>query len=353
MADDAATETHTKTSVTAKIGALVARVMKLKPVRAVTHYASERGPLMGSGLAFQALFAVFSALWVGFSIAGFVIQGDIGLRTSLIETLSQAVPGLIDNGDGSGAVDPEVLLEAGALSWSAAFALVILLATALNWLASAREAVRAIFGLEASTTNFVVLKLKDLAVAIVFGAALIVSVVLSSVSTTLLGAMLDFIGVGSDSLAATVLGRIVGLTVALALDTFVLAALYRLLAGVHIPFRRLIFGSLLGAVALGALKALGGLLLGGASNNPLIASFAVIAGLLIFFNLVCQVVLICASWIAIGMKDDGIPADPEAEAARLEQELRERQTEKAGRARLLPRLFRRRRARREKVSGSK
>ncbi|HEV7955645.1 MAG TPA: YihY/virulence factor BrkB family protein [Marisediminicola sp.] len=339
-ADDTV-ETQTPTG----FAAILAKAVKLKLVRVMLHFASERGPLMGSGLAFQALFAVFSALWVGFSIVGFVIQGDIGLRTSLIETLAQAVPGLIDSGDGSGAVDASVLLEAGALTWSAAFALVILFATALNWLASAREAVRAIFELPGPTTNLLLLKLRDLGVAIVLGAALIISVVLSSVSTNLLGAVLDFTGIGSESLVATVLGRIVGLAVALTLDTFVLVALYRLLSGVHIPFPRLVFGSLLGGVALGALKALGGLLLGGASNNPLIASFAVIAGLLIFFNLVCQVILISAAWIAIGMKDDGIPADPKAEAARLEQERLAREAAEARRPRRLAQLFQRLRGR--------
>ena len=346
MADDqnVAVQDDAKTGFAARIGAIVARVTKLRPVRVLMHYLSERGPLMGSGLAFQALFAVFSALWVGFSIAGLVIRGDIGLRASLIDTLSRAVPGLIDNGDGSGAIDPEVLLQAGTLNWSAAIAFVILLATALNWLASAREAVRSIFRLDASTVNFFLLKLRDLGVAVGLAVALIVSAVLSSASTSLLGAVLDFTGIGSDSIVATVLGRIIGLTLALALDSFVLAALYRILSGVKIPKRRLIGGSLLGGVALGILKALGNLLLGGASNNPLIASFAVIAGLLIFFNLVCQVILICAAWIAVGMADHGIAPDPEAEAARLEQERVEREAvQHARRPRGLARLVRRRR----------
>ena len=64
-------------------------------------------------------------------------------------------------------------------------------------------------------------------------------------------------------------------------------------------------------LALGILKVLGSTLLGGASRNPLLASFAVIIGLLIWFNLVCQVILLTASWIATGMADDGLIADPE------------------------------------------
>ncbi len=116
---------------------------------------------------------------------------------------------------------------------------------------------------------------------------------------------------------ATVVSRIVTLGVMFVLDTVVLAALYRLLAKVEIPRKRLWAGALLGAVGLGVLKTLGSVLLGGATNNPLIASFAVLAGLLIFFNFICQVILITASWIAVGLEDAGIEVDPRVAAQRL------------------------------------
>jgi hypothetical protein len=74
---------------------------------------------------------------------------------------------------------------------------------------------------------------------------------------------------------------------------------------------------MLGAVGLGVLKVAGSALLGGATRNPLIASFAVLAGLLIFFNFACQVILIAASWIAVGLEDAGIVVDPRVAAQRL------------------------------------
>ncbi len=104
----------------------------------------------------------------------------------------------------------------------------------------------------------------------------------------------------------------------LLLDAAVLAALYRVLAAIRIPRRRLWAGALLGAVGLGVLKVAGSTLLGGATKNPLIASFAVLAGLLIFFNFACQVILIAASWIEVGLVDAGIEVDPRAAAIRLE-----------------------------------
>ncbi|MCU1542292.1 MAG: Ribonuclease [Microbacteriaceae bacterium] len=317
MADTATDATAPPTG----IPAIIARVMKLKPVRVFLHYASSGGPLMASGLAFQGMFAVFAGLWVGFSVIGLIIANDPGLRESLINTIAAAVPGLIESRTSDGVVDPDDLLSAGVLNWTGAIALVGLLFTAIGFLASAREAIRRIFSVAPSTTNFLLLKLKDLGLAVAFGAALIVSTVLSAASTSLLGLVLDLVGIGSDSLVGTVLGTALGLLVVFLLDTVVLAALYRVLAGIPIPFRRLVGGALLGAFGMGVLKLLGNLLLGGSRNNPLLASFAIIAGLLIFFSLVCQVILIFAAWISVGMDDAGIAADPvAAEKARLERE---------------------------------
>lgn len=332
-------------ALTDTIGGFFAWVMKLKPVRVFFNYASNGGPLMASGLSFQGVFALFAALWVGFSILGIVIQGDIGLRTTIINSLGDAVPGLIKTSDGDGIVDPETLLGAGSFNWSAAIALVGLLVTALGFLASAREAVRRIFDVAADTTNFLILKVKDLGLAVGFGIAIIISAVLSASTTAALGFVLETIGVGSDSVTGAVLARIIGIVVVLVIDSTVLAGLFRVLAGVPIPRRHLLVGALLGGIGLGALKFLGGALLGGATRNPLLASFAVIAGILIFFNLVCQVILISASWIAVSMEDDGIAADPAAAAKRKAERERiaelERVAAEARRPKGLARLFHR------------
>ncbi len=89
------------------------------------------------------------------------------------------------------------------------------------------------------------------------------------------------------------------------------------MSGIRIPFRMLAQGTIIGAVALGVLKALGSTLLGGATSNPLLAGFAVIIGLLIWFNLVCQVILIGAAWIAVSASDAGL--DLRGRAARCEK----------------------------------
>jgi len=281
---------------------LVTRVKALRPVRVLQHYSDRRGALLAAGMSYRAIFAVFAALWVGFSIAGFLLRANPQLQDAVFATIGGIVPGLIDTGSG-GAVDPQTLLEAQILGWTGAIALVALIWTALGWLTSAREGIRSIFGLPKPETGFVILKLKDLAIGAGLGVAVIVSAALSTLGTQALDLVLGIFGIGAESFFAAALARIVGLALMFALDTAALMVLYRVLSGIRIPWRRLITGSMVGAVGLGVLKVAAGLLLGRSGSNPLLASFAVIIGLLVWFNFLCQTILMAGSWIAVGMRD--------------------------------------------------
>ena len=334
-----------------RVRARVAWAQSLKPVRVFTHYSRQRGPILASGLAFQGLFAVFAGLWVAFSIAGLVISGNEVAQNAIVTALNNAIPGLIDT-DGSGpeggAVDVKTLLSAGVFGWTGAIALVGLLLSALGWLGSARDAVRSMFELPSPAANFALLKARDVLLGVGLGVVLIVSAVLSVAGTSATGYLLGLAGVDPDSVLATVVGRVVTLAIMFPLDAAVLAALYRILSAIRIPRRRLWAGALLGAVGLGVLKTLGSALLGGATNNPLIASFAVLAGLLIFFNFVCQIILIAASWIATGLEDAGIVVDPriaEQRLANARELVAANEPEPEPEPHGLARLFRRRRRR--------
>jgi membrane protein len=320
-----------------RLKAAIEWVMALRPVRVFRHFADRRGFLLAGGLSYQALFAVFAAIWVGFAVFGLVLRSNPALGEAFFDTIARSVPGLLAWRGAEGVVDPEQLMQAEILGWTGAIAAGGLVFTALGWLSSTREAIRALFDLPGERLNFLLLKLRDLGLAIGFGIALLVSSALSVLSTQALDTALDWLGIGEDSDAAALTGRIAGLALMLLLDAVVLGMLYRVLSGLTIPLRRLLVGSVLGAIALGILKVLGGVLLGGASRNPLLASFAIIIGLLIWFNLVCATILLGASWIAVGMADAGLAADPRIAAERREAERAELARLEAERAALAAR----------------
>jgi membrane protein len=134
-----------------------------------------------------------------------------------------------------------------------------------------------------------------------------VSAGLSFITAGAIGATFDFLGIDQDSLFAVVVAKAIGYFLVFLVDFVTVAAAFRILAAVPIPLKRLAVGAAIGAVGIGILKALFALgLIGGVGNNPLLAGFAVIIGLLIFFNFFCQVLLLSASWIDVGMMDAGI-----------------------------------------------
>jgi len=95
--------------------------------------------------------------------------------------------------------------------------------------------------------------------------------------------------------------------------------MFRVMSRVTIPWRNLFFGVLLGSLVLAGLSVLSGLLFAN-QKNPLLATFTVFIGLLLWFNLISRVILLSASWIAVGMFDHGIsPRVVSAEEAAAEQ----------------------------------
>jgi membrane protein len=290
------------------IAGLVQRVLALKPARVGLHFNEDNGPLLAAGMAYQAIFALFAGLWLGFSIAGFVIKGNVALRTALFESLNRTIPGLVSTGGTSGAIDPDKLLDATALGTSSILSIIGLLLTAVGFLGTLRTAVRIMFAVPPPAENPVLLKLKDLGLAVAFGAVVLLTAVISLVSTALLDLVLRLLGIAKDDWLAAVAPGVVGALLILVIDTLLVAAAFRVLSGLRIPRRRLWAGALLAGVALAALQTLGTSLLGGARSNPLLAGFAVLVGLLIYFNLIASVILLAASWIAVGLRDAGIDA---------------------------------------------
>ena len=72
----AETEIKAPDPFVARIQGVVARIQKLKPVRVWMHYARAPRPDPRGGLAYQAIFSVFAALWAVFSVAGLVIGAN-------------------------------------------------------------------------------------------------------------------------------------------------------------------------------------------------------------------------------------------------------------------------------------
>lgn len=281
---------------------VTAWVLKLKPYRVLKQYLDSDGNLLAAGISFQSVFAVFAAVYVGFAIAGIWLTGNPDLFNALVEIINRAVPGLIGK---EGIISPEALTNVNLFGWTGAIAAVGLIWTAIGWLYYTRQAVRAVFDLPKVTASFVMLKLVDLLLALAFGVLLFASAALSAFSTQALSWLLGLLGL-SNSFWFTLAAGAVGLLGAVLINFVTLSGMFRVLSRIKIPWRDLAFGALLGSVALSVLSIVSSAVIAGASRNPLLATFAVFVGLMLWFNLVSRVILISAAWIAVGLEDKGI-----------------------------------------------
>ncbi|WP_285025949.1 YihY/virulence factor BrkB family protein [Plantibacter sp. ME-Dv--P-122b] len=291
-------------------------VMRLKPYRVIHRYLAMDGNLLAAGISFQAVFAVFAAVYVGFAITGIWLGNNAEVFQALVEIINRAVPGLIGT-DGEGIIAEEQLSSASLLGWTGVIAAVGLIWTAIGWLYYTRQAVRSIFALPKVAASFFLLKVVDLVLALAFGVLLLVSATLSVASTQALSWLLALVGL-EGTFWVTVGSRVVGLVVAVVVNLVTLGAMYRVLSRIRIPWRNLFGGALLGSLVLSLLSVASSAVIAGASRNPLLATFAVFIGLMLWFNLVSRVILASAAWIAVGLDDQGISVrttTPEEQAA--------------------------------------
>lgn len=300
-----------------RLAQILERLQRTRLVRTNTHLAQYGGGIYSAGMSFQALFAVFAAVFVGFSVFGFVLRGNPELLAALEAWLAKLLPGVIG---ASGFVNIRELVDDSALTWAGLISAASLLLLVVNWFTSTRTVIRILHQLDAASEgNPLLLKLKDFGMSLAFGVLLLLSSAVSLAASQLM----DFASglLGADSWLYGGLGWLLRYGIMFAVYWFVVFAIHKWLAALPYTARSLWLGTLPGAVALVVLTLLGSALLGGATKNPLLASFAVLIGLLIWFNLVCKVLLLTASWVATGYDEElGLPPlllekDRQAQAA--------------------------------------
>jgi membrane protein len=283
------------------VKAALQRLKATHAYRVWQRYGDARGGVLAGGIAYFAFFSVFPALTLGFAIFGFVLRGQPDLFHDVVRSISDTLPGIVqDSTHPDGIIDASKPPTPNALTITGAISLVVLVFAGLGWLGALREGVRAMFGRPLLNSNAVISRLRDLGVLALLGLSMLVSAVLSAFANTATGRVLDWFGMSSDSVAGQVILPIVGFLVVLVVDVGIFLVVLRLLSGVPMPWRDLRQAAVFGAVGAGLLKV--GVAYGvlGSSTNPVLASFAIIIGLLVVMNLLSRVTLLAAAWAAVG-----------------------------------------------------
>lgn len=288
------TETTEKKPLLARI---IAWALSLRIVRAYLRYSEHRGPMLADSVTYRTLFSVFAGVLLGFSIAALWLAGNPTAWEALIDAVDSVIPGLIGSGN---LIDPDDLKEPIGLSFAGALSLIGLIGAAIGAIGSLRLAIRTIADKVHDDTFFLLVMGRNLLLAIAIGAGLAAAAAATIVGTAGVGIVADLIGVSAEAPLTKVLSGVVGVLITFVLDTLVVALLFRVLSGLRPPARALWSGALLGGLGLTVLQQLSSLFVGGASSNPLLASFASLIALLLWINLSSQVILIASAFIVAG-----------------------------------------------------
>ncbi|WP_194763545.1 YihY/virulence factor BrkB family protein [Microbacterium sp. UFMG61] len=298
--------------------ALTQRTLGLFPVRVWRHFLQHNGFLLAAGVSYQALFAIFAAIYLAFAIAGLWLGGSTAAVDGMIDIINSYIPNLIQ--EEGGVFTPQQVQEiavstTGLLSITGLIALGTVIWTAIGWVTFSRRATRDIFGLPPDRRSYVILKARDLLAALIFGVSLLAGSLLSSASAVALSWILSLLGWGSalDGLTSIRIGTVL---VSFALLSAALAAMVRFLTGTSLEWRTIWPGALLGGGAMTILQFGAGFLLSYTPSNPLLATFAIFIGLLLWFRVNGVVMLVASSWIAVAAQDRDLPLQSLTEAER-------------------------------------
>jgi membrane protein len=301
---------------------LTRRTLAWFPVRVWRHFLQHDGFLLAAGVSYQSLFAIFAAIYLVFALVGIWLGGNVQTVDRLISLINDYIPGLISD---HGLIKPEQVHDVAAsstslLSITGGIAVVVVVWTAIGFITFARRAVRNIFGLPYDRRSYVLLKARDLLAAFAYGVSLLLGAALGQIGTWALHLVFRLLGwdVGSEWFNAVV--RILTIAIAFGINAVALAFLFRLLTGTSLRWERIWPGSLVGGGAIVLLQIGAGFLLSYTPSNPLLATFAIFIGFLLWFRLNGIVLLVTAAWIAVATIDRDLPLVELTEAERIAAE---------------------------------
>ena len=280
---------------------VTAWALSLRLVRAFLVYSGARGPMLADSVTYRTLFSVFAAVLLGFSFATLWISGNPDALNALVNAVNSVVPGLIGE---NGLIKDLSGIEAPGFTLAGVVGTLGLLGAAIGAIGSLRSAFRQIAGVTTDDTLIVWVLLRNLALGVGIGVALVVGAGVTFLATAGLTFVRELLGISADSWITAFLTWLLSTAVVLVLDSAAIAAAFAVLSGIRTRRSTLIRGALLGGVGLVVLQQLSGLFVGGATSNPLLATFASFIALLLWLNLSSQVILIAGAWITVATEED-------------------------------------------------
>lgn len=274
--------------------------------RGMRRYTLKRGNLLAGGVSYTALFSIAAALTVGWTLFMYFLGGNEELRVAVLDAIELAMPGLVDTGDGTGMVDPDSLIQTNVWSVTGIVGLIVLLFSASKTMDALKMSLWSMFGIVRLPNSFVTIRIRDFVGFILMAIGVLLTATLSIMLNTVGEWFIDLLNIqGAVGRFFLNFGSIL---IALLVDTLIVAALIRIIAGVRAPSRDLWKGALVAGVGSAVLRYVGTTAVGSVADNPILAASTALVTLMLWINLLVRVLLMVSAWMANPAYAE-IPAD--------------------------------------------
>ncbi|CAM4232368.1 inner membrane protein YhjD [Nocardia ninae] len=279
-------------------------------VRAGGRYQRQRGDYYAAGITYFTVLSLFPLLMVAFAVAGFVLSSHPELLGELQTKIVDNIPGslgtqlndLVDQ-----AVDSRGTV--GILGLLAGFY------TGLGWMANLRAALTEQWEQKSEEQNWFLAKLSDLGALLGLGLAFVVSLGLSALGSSTLGARL-LVSLGLSHLpGARFLLAIASIFLGFLASWAVFAWIIARLPREPVTLASAAKAAALAAVVFEIFKFVASIYLQTVLSSPAGAAFGSIIGLMVFSYVTYRIILFATAWAATASDNEPeaeIPAPPAA-----------------------------------------
>jgi membrane protein len=250
-------------------------------VRAGQRYDQADGGRLAAAVTYYAFFAAFSLALLGFAILGHVLDNGT-VQRSVQGYLSLNLPRL----------DTQALRDARGTAGLVAF--VVLPVAGMFWVDALRSSIRAIWRLPEYPGNFFLRQLIDLAVLAGLGLVLAASLAAAVGTENLLSWLLQ-LATGTDDASGRWLLGPAGFVLGIGVNTLLCVAVLTGLPRLRMRLGRVLGPALLVVAGLELLKSVGRFYVQRTESNPAYQVVAGAVGLLVFLNLLNQLILFAAA----------------------------------------------------------
>ncbi|WP_194834175.1 inner membrane protein YhjD [Nocardia sp. XZ_19_369] len=279
-------------------------------VRAGGRYQRQRGDYYAAGITYFTVLSLFPLLMVAFAVAGFVLS-------SHPELLGELQTKIVDNISGSLGTQLNDLIDQAVDSRGTVGILGLLAGfyTGLGWMANLRAALTEQWEQKSEEQNWFLAKLSDLGALLGLGLAFVVSLGLSALGSSTLGARL-LVSLGLSHLpGARFLLAIASIFLGFLASWAVFAWIIARLPREPVTLASAAKAAALAAVVFEIFKFVASIYLQTVLSSPAGAAFGSIIGLMVFSYVTYRIILFATAWAATASDNEPeaeIPAPPAA-----------------------------------------